>query len=112
MEEIMDSKSLIKLAMDTLSRMNGDRRVVLYLDASMIHAKMDGYQRYLPVMNLEGDDGYYRFPEGIRDQVSDHFGALIEPARAQVAEMNRANGFTEREVLEIVTSTMARSQRQ
>jgi hypothetical protein len=108
----MKTKNLIEMAMSTLSRMNGGRPVVLHLDASMIHTQENGRQRYLPVLTIEGDEGYYRFPEGMRDQVSDHFGALIEPARVQVEAINRKKGYSPKRVREIVGAAITRSRHQ
>lgn len=104
----MDAKSLIELAMDGLSGMNGGRRVVLWVDEAMIHVNLDGDHQFLPVMNIEGDNGYYRFPDSIRDQVSGYFGALIGPARERVAEMNTERGIAPAEARRIVMDTMVR----
>jgi hypothetical protein len=108
----MDTRDLIRETMQTLSRMNGNRRVVLRVDDSMIHTTDEGDQRYLPVMNVEGDTGFYRIPETIRDEVSGYFGALIAPARQIVEEINVENGIDPREARQIVLDTIVRGRRE
>jgi hypothetical protein len=109
----MNSKALIELAMDSLSRMNDDSRVVLHLDETMVHVPGDTREIwYLPVMNIEGDDGFYRFPEGIRDQVAWFFGQTIEGARAAVEAINLERGFTPDQARKVVLDIMVRSRHQ
>jgi len=109
----MDSESLIKTAMDTLSWMNGGQSVVLHLDESMIHVPGDPRDIwYLPVMNIEGDDGFYRFPEGIRDQISWFFGQEIAGARAAVDRVNQERGFTPKQARRITLDIMVRNRHQ
>jgi hypothetical protein len=114
-EQIMDEETaeqrLIGLIPDTLlgsarqlSQMNDGARVVLYVDPTMQLG-----ENYLPVLNVEGDDGFYRFPLAFRSEATAFFGADYIEAKARVALVNRRLGVSPQDALGIVADIMGRS---
>lgn len=93
--------SSITWALDTLSRMNGDRTAVVHLDRSMLHGT-----DYLPTANLRGDDGFYPFPTGLRDEIAAYFGPDIDTAQARVQRVNASRGVSREDAQEIVLGIM------
>ncbi len=87
----------IAWTMNTLSRMNDNRTVVLHLDRSMVHPT-----GFLPTLNLRGDNGFYPFPAAVRDEVAAYFGSDITIAQARVTEINAARGVSTEDAREIL----------
>lgn len=96
------TRDAIDETIQQLSQMNGGRPVALHLDQAMVH----GFNLYLPVLNVAGDDGIYRFPTFLRNSVASYFGGDFEQAQAKVNMINAAHGLSMDEVREIVLDTM------
>jgi hypothetical protein len=101
MRELMPDA--IEDCVTALSQMNGDKRVVLYLDATMSYG-----ENWLPTLNVEGDDGFYRFPDMVRDEVARFFGPDYSAAKRGADFANRALGVDPAEALDIVAAIMFR----
>lgn len=93
----------IRICMQALSQMNDGRRVVLYLDVTMQHG-----ENWLPTMNVEGDDGFYRFPDMARGAVARFFGMDYAAAKQAVDSVNKALGIEPAEALDIVAAIIFR----
>lgn len=87
-------------SIDTLVRRDG-ARVVLYVDPTMLHG-----DNYLPTLNIEGDNGFYRIPEQFRSEVSRFFGPDYQAAKRLVDEVNEHLGVPADEAREIVIGVM------
>ncbi len=89
-------------SIDTLARRD-KARVVLYVDPTMQHG-----ENFLPTLNVEGDDGYYRVPEQFRAAVAQFFGPDYRVAKRRVDEVNETLGVPRDEAREIVIGVMFR----
>lgn len=87
----------------SLSIGNDGKRVVLYLEASMQHG-----ENFLPVLNIEGDTGYYLFPKAARSVVGAFFGLNYAVARERVNRVNTALGIDPEEAIDIAVATRLR----
>ncbi len=95
----------IKLCATSLSGYNDDKRVVLYLDAVMRHG-----EDFLPALVVEGDTGFYRFPDYYRSVVARFFGMDYSTAKQRVDEVNAMMlGVDPSEALSIAHATVFRS---
>ena len=89
---------------ESLHRLNPKLgRVVLWLDETMQYG-----ENWLPTLNIEGDDGFYRFPDMVRDEVAGFFGSNYQQARDLVDEVNLALGADAETVFDIVGGIMGR----
>jgi len=90
-------------AVGLLSQFNGDNRVVLHVDPTMLYG-----ENYLPVMNVEGDNGFYRFPESARREVAAFFGPAYTKAQVRVDQVNEHLGVSTVDARMIVLGIMGR----
>jgi hypothetical protein len=88
-------------AVNVLREANNGARVVLYLDPTMQHG-----ENYLPTLNVEGDDGYFRVPDFYRPHMARFFGPDYRAAKRLVDEVNEYLGVPADEALEIVIGVM------
>lgn len=100
----METRELVQLAVSMLGSKEGGKRVALYVDQSMVDGPTGCF---LPVMNVEGDDGVYApFPPGLQGQIAMYFGPGYDEADELVAELNAENGIDKDNARDIVMSTM------
>jgi len=100
----METRELVQLAVNVLSNKEGGKRVALYVDMAMVDGPTGCF---LPVMNVEGDDGVYApFPPQLQEQIAMFFGPGYEEADELVAELNAENGIDKDAARDIVMSTM------
>ncbi len=88
-------------AVNVLREANGGARVVLYVDPTMLHG-----ENFLPTLNVEGDDGFYRVPDFYRPHVARFFGPDYRSAKQLVDEVNEFLGVPAGEAREIVIGVM------
>lgn len=100
----MQTKELVQLAVSMLSRAENGRRVVLYVDQSMVDGPTGCF---LPVMNVEGDNRVWMpFPAGLQEQIAEFFGPRFKTAGRLVDELNAENGIDKDDARNIVLATM------
>lgn len=87
MADLQPGQEEVLLCARTLSQMNDGKTVVLHLDASMKFG-----ENWLPTLNIEGDTGFYRFPDGFRREIAGFFGPDYQVARGRVDEANETLG--------------------
>ena len=102
----MDVKAIVEASMSG-ARVNQGADVVLYLDTA--NCKVDGRWCFLPVMAVEGSDGYAEFLPRYRDKIAEWFGDDQEAAQEKVDEINRDAGYEPEAAIALVGASMARA---
>jgi hypothetical protein len=103
----MDMKAIVEASMSG-ARINQGADVVLYLDPAGT-CKVDGRWCFLPVMAIEGSDGYAEFLPRYRDEIAGWFGDDEEAAQEKVDEINRDAGYEPEAAIALVGASMARA---
>lgn len=90
-------------SVEALSEHNDGRVVVLYLDETMQHG-----ENWLPTMNVDGDDGFYRFPTMARSTVATFFGSDYRAAKDLVVVVNKQLGVSPEKAREVMLGILRR----
>jgi hypothetical protein len=99
-----DNGTLVHMSISACRRNNNGARVVVFL----LDEQMRGpdWINFLPVMVIEGADGYVEFVPSVQRAVAEWFGDDFAAAEAKVDAINAERGISHDEMMSIVGRSM------